>query len=60
MSERSGKEAVTRSDRHRHQSSGNRRWGSLTLDPCFVEDLGFTPGELVRARSTDVMAVIPR
>ena len=52
--------AVTHSDSNRHQSSGNRRSSSLTLDPYFVEDVGLTPGELVRARTTDVMVFIPR
>ncbi len=60
MSRTQWEEAVTHFDSHRHQSSGNRRSGSLTLDPYFVEDVGLTPGELILARTTDVVIVIPR
>jgi hypothetical protein len=55
-----GREAVTYSNNHRRQSSGNRRSGSLTLHPYAVADVGLTPGELVRARTTDVVVVNPR
>ena len=51
---------MTRSDSHRHQSSGNRRLSSVTLHPYFVEDVGLTPGELLQARTTDIVVVIPR
>jgi hypothetical protein len=40
--------AVRYSNSHRRQSSGNRRSSSLMLHPCFVEDVGLTPGEIMR------------
>jgi hypothetical protein len=47
-------------NKDRHQGAQGRHSIRVALSPYFIEDIGLTPGELVRARATHISIVALR